>query len=454
MTKQSSGLTTDAKSPAQMAPARRNLLLFAGMAALLIMVGVLQSWNVAFSILNMCLISAIMALGVNIQWGYAGLFNVGVMGFAALGGLAGVVVSMPPVDAAWAAGGLGIIMGLATGIATLIAGMKVWRRGQSWGRWRYAATAAIVISGYILMRSLADPSVAAIEAVDPARTGYLGGLGLPIILSWLVGGVFAAAAAWVVGKVSLGLRADYLAIATLGISEIIIYVLKFEDWLSRGVKNVNGLPRPVPYEVDLQANSWFIALADSVNLPLVDASSLVVKICYALLFTAVLLAVLWLSETALRSPWGRMMRAIRDNETAANAMGKNVTKQHLLVFVLGSAVIGVAGAMMVTLDGQFTPTSYQPLRFTFLIWVMVIAGGSGNNWGAVLGGFLIWFFWIEAEPIGLWLMDVVTSGLPPTHWLRLHLLESAAHTRLMTMGVILLLVLRFSPRGLIPESRR
>jgi len=454
MTKHPNSPTTNAKSPAQMAPTQRNLLLFAGMAALLIMVGVLQSWNVAFSILKMCLISAIMALGVNIQWGYAGLFNVGVMGFAALGGLAGVVVSMPPVDVAWAAGGLGIIMGLATGIATLIAGMMVWRRGQSWGRWRYAATAAIVISGYILMRSLADPSVAAIEAVDPARTGYLGGLGLPIILSWLVGGVFAAAAAWVVGKVSLGLRADYLAIATLGISEIIIYVLKFEDWLSRGVKNVNGLPRPVPYEVDLQANSWFIALADTLNLPLVDASSLVVKICYALLFTVVLLAVLWLSETALRSPWGRMMRAIRDNETAANAMGKNVTKQHLLVFVLGSAVIGVAGAMIVTLDGQFTPTSYQPLRFTFLIWVMVIAGGSGNNWGAVLGGFLIWFFWIEAEPIGLWLMGVVTSGLPPTHWLRLHLLESAAHTRLMTMGVILLLVLRFSPRGLIPESRR
>jgi len=454
MTQHSNSAATGPKSTAQTAPAQRNILLFAGMASLLVIVGLLQSWNVAFSILNMCLISAIMALGVNIQWGYAGLFNVGVMGFAALGGLAGVVISMPPVDAAWAAGGVGVVMGLATGIATLVLGIMVWRRGQSWGRWRYAATAAIVVTGYILMRSLADPSIAAIEAVDPARTGYLGGLGLPIILSWLVGGVFAAAAAWVVGKVSLGLRADYLAIATLGISEIIIYVLKFEDWLSRGVKNVNGLPRPVPYEVDLQANSWFIAFADHLNLPLVDASSLVVKICYALLFTVVLLAVLWLSETALRSPWGRMMRAIRDNETAANAMGKNVTKQHLLVFVLGSAVIGVAGAMMVTLDGQFTPTSYQPLRFTFLIWVMVIAGGSGNNWGAVLGGFLIWFFWIEAEPIGLWLMDVVTSGLPPTHWLRLHLLESAAHTRLMTMGVILLLVLRFSPRGLIPEARR
>ena len=454
MTRHPKTSATDPNLTPQTAFSQQNTLLFAGMASLLVIVGVLQSWNVAFSILNMCLISAIMALGVNIQWGYAGLFNVGVMGFAALGGLAGVVISMPPVDAAWAAGGLGVVMGLATGIVTLVLGMMFWRRSQSWGRWRYAATGAIVVSGYIIMRSLADPSIAAIEAIDPARTGYLGGLGLPIILSWLVGGIFAAAAAWVVGKVSLGLRADYLAIATLGISEIIIYVLKFEDWLSRGVKNVNGLPRPVPYEVDLQANNLFIGFADHLNLSLVDASSLVVKICYALLFTLVLLALLWLSETALRSPWGRMMRAIRDNETAANAMGKNVTKQHLLVFVLGSAVIGVAGAMMVTLDGQFTPTSYQPLRFTFLIWVMVIAGGSGNNWGAVLGGFLIWFFWIEAEPIGLWLMDVVTSGLPPTHWLRLHLLESAAHTRLMTMGVILLLVLRFSPRGLIPESRR
>ena len=98
-------------STAQVAPVQRNILLFSGMASLLIIVGVLQSWNVAFSILNMCLISAIMALGVNIQWGYAGLFNVGVMGFAALGCLAGVVISMPPVDAAWAAGGLGVVIG-------------------------------------------------------------------------------------------------------------------------------------------------------------------------------------------------------------------------------------------------------------------------------------------------------------------------------------------------------
>ncbi len=100
---------------------------------------------------------------------------------------------------------------------------------------------------------------------------------------------------------------------------------------------------------------------------------------------------------ALKSPWGRMMRAIRDNETAARAMGKDVTRRHLQIFVLGSAVCGLAGAMLITLDGQVTPTSYFPLRFTFLIWVMVIVGGSGNNWGSVLGGMLIWYLWIKVE---------------------------------------------------------
>jgi len=107
--------------------------------------------------------------------------------------------------------------------------------------------------------------------------------------------------------------------------------------------------------------------------------------------------------------------------------------------------------MMTTLDGQLTPGTYQPLRFTFLIWVMVIVGGSGNNWGAVLGGILVWWLWVQVEPIGLWLMQTLTSGMDDGNWLRDHLVSNAAQMRLLTMGVILLLVLRFSPRGLIPE---
>jgi len=426
---------------------KRAPMLFGLMFLMLVAVGVLQSWSVTFTLLNLCLISAIMALGVNIQWGYAGLFNVGVMGFAALGGLAAILVSMPPQHEGYAAGGLGILGGLAIGAATVF--VCVWTFRKT-GKYGYVALVAAI--GYLLMRAVIDPAVAAIEAVDPSVSGWLGGLGLPIVLAWPVGALFAAGAAWLIGKVALGLRSDYLAIATLGISEIIIFFLKNEDWLTRGVKNVNGLPRPVPYEVDLQTSSSFQSWAQTLGMPVDDASGLFVKILYTLLFVAVLALILYLSEKALHSPWGRMMRAIRDNETAAAAMGKDVTWQHLRVFVLGSAVIGLAGAMLVTLDGQFTPTTYNPLRYTFLIWVMVIIGGSGNNWGAVLGGFFIWFFWIQAEPIGLWLIDTLTSGMDPASAVRAHLLEGAAHMRLMTVGIVLLVTLRFAPKGLIPEK--
>ena len=313
---------------------------------------------------------------------------------------------------------------------------------------------AVILSGYLVMRAIVDPAVEAIESIESAKAGHIGGLNLPILVSWVVGGIFAAGAAYVIGRISLGLRSDYLAIATLGISEIVIYVLKNEDWLARGVKNVNGLPRPVPYEIDLQAEQWVINLASRLDTDVPEMSSIIVKLTYAGLFTIVLLMLFWLFETALRSPWGRMMRAIRDNEVAANAMGKHVTAKHLQVFVLGSAVIGLAGAMLTTLDGQFTPASYLPLRFTFLIWIMVIVGGSGNNFGSILGGFVIWFFWIESEPLGLWLMDVITAPLSETNALRGHLLASAAHMRLMTMGLIMLLMLRFAPQGLIPETKR
>ena len=437
-----------------MIQSQRTILLFVGIATLLALVGIGQGWNVALLLVNMCIISAIMALGVNIQWGYAGLFSIGSMGFAALGGLAAVIISAKPVPGAWQAGGLGVIGGLLSALVTIIVGTFVWRRLMHFGRWRYWVTGVIVLAGFVVLRSLMGPAILAIEKIDPAAAGYLGGMGLPIILSWVVGGLFAAAAAWLIGKVSLGLRSDYLAIATLGISEIIIFLLKFEDWLTRGVKNVTGLPRPVPYEVELVQSQAFQDFAISIGANTTAAASITVKLCYAGLFSIVLLFVLYLSEVALRSPWGRMMRAIRDNETAAAAMGKNVTARHLQVFVLGSAVVGIAGAMLTTLDGQFTPTSYQPLRFTFLIWVMVIIGGSGNNLGAVLGGFVIWFFWIEAEPVGLWLIELITSGMAQNSPLRAHLLDSAAYMRLLTMGLLLLLVLRFAPRGLIPEVKR
>lgn len=429
----------------------RVLGLYAVMAALIVAVGVLQSWTVALAILNLQLISAVMALGVNIQWGYAGLFNVGIMGFAALGGVAAVLTSMPPTPGALAAGGWNLGLSALAIVGTI--GAALFVRDRVAPGLRGPAGLAVVAVGYVLMRLVLDPASDAIEAVNPAATGYLGGLGLPVLISWAVGGLFAAGAAYLVGKITLGLRSDYLAIATLGISEIILAMLKNENWLTRGVKNVTGIPRPVPNESALQAAPWVADLAARFGSDVTTAAAVVVRLSYACLFAAVLIAVFWLSERALRSPWGRMMRAIRDDRDAAAAMGKDVTRRHLQVFVLGSAVCGVAGAMLVTLDGQFTPSSYNPLRYTFLIWVMVIVGGSGNNWGAVLGGFLIWYVWIMAEPAGTALMSLATAGMQPGTWLREHMLDAAPHLRLFLMGLILLLVLRFAPRGLIPEAR-
>ncbi|ORE91543.1 inner-membrane translocator [Stappia sp. 22II-S9-Z10] len=431
----------------------RTVLPFAIFFLLIVAVGLLQSWTVALTILNMCLVSAVMALGVNVQWGYAGLVNFGVMGFTALGGLAVVVIAMPTVDAAWQAGGPGVLFGLFLLLATAAVTIAM-RRVVTARLPRMVLTAVFVAAGLWAANTVLGPSTAAVEGVNPALEGYLGGFGAPVLIAWAVGALLAAAAAFVIGKIALGLRADYLAIATLGVSEIIVAVLMNEDWLARGVKNVVGLPRPVPYEVDMRTTAWFADLADRLGMAAVPLSSLIVKLAYAGLFVVVLALILWLAERALASPWGRTMRAVRDNETAAAAMGKDVKRLHLLVFIVGSGIIGLAGAMLTTLDGQFTPSSYQPLRFTFLVWVMVIVGGAGNNWGATVGAFIVWFAWVEAEPVGHFVIDWATYALGDDSPIRQHLLQNAAQMRHVVMGVLLLVVLRFAPRGIIPETDR
>ena len=444
-------------------------IAFTCMAILLLIVGLTQSWSVSLSIINLCLISSIMAIGVNLQWGYGGLFNAGVMGFTALGGLTAVLVSHDPVYEAWEKAGIGIIISsiiVVLGITSLI---YIYRSIKN-KLLRNILISLVVLLSILGINNFYGPSIEIIESINPAKTGFLGGLGLPIIISWAVAAVVAGFVAWIIGKITLNLRSDYLAIATLGISEIVIAVVKHEDWLSRGVKNVSGLDRPVPYEIELQESDWFKTLVENINSSkltttqtlsekqelltdlVINSSGIFVKLCYAGLFFSVLLLIFYLSHLALNSPWGRMLRAIRDNEEAASAMGKNIFSQHLQIFVIGSAIIGIAGAMLTTLDGQFTPGSYRPLRFTFIIWLMVIVGGSGNNLGSIFGGFFIWFIWIEAEPLSLSFVNLLASGLEYDNPLRMHLIGSAAHLRLFIMGLLLLLALRFMPRGVIPEK--
>ena len=445
------------------------IVAYSIMMLLIILVGIFQSWSIALTIFNYCMISAVMTMGANIQWGYAGLINFGIMGYTALGGLAVVLVSVAPVPEAWGAGGLNMLACLGLIILMILSVRYILKNIQKSNKRNYYI-AGVIIIGLILIKIISGPAIEQIEAIDPAKTGFLGGLGMPVLFSWIVGGLFAAGLAFIVGKVALGLRADYLAIATLLIAEIVVSIIKHEDWLARGVKNVIGLKRPAPYEIDLQTSSWFINLVekfhskklelvsslterqDLLNQLVIDASSVYVKLCFAGLFLIVVIILLIITQKALYSPWGRMMRAIRDNEEAASAMGKNVVKQHLFIFILGSAIVGIAGAMMVTNDGLFTPGSYRPMRYTFVIWVMVIVGGTGNNFGAILGGFVVWFLWVEAAPIALFFINLFTAHLPETNEIKVHLINSAPYFRFLLVGIGLLFIMRFRPQGLIPEK--
>ena len=439
------------------------------MMFLIILVGIFQSWSIALSILNYCLISAVMTIGANIQWGYAGLINFGIMGYTALGGLAVVLISVAPVPEAWNAGGLSLLVCLFL-IIIMVISIKFVTSKYKYLKNKTLIISAIIVIGLFLIKIISSPAIESIESIDPAKTGFLGGLGMPVLFSWIIGGLFAAGVAFIIGKIALGLRADYLAIATLLIAEIIVSIIKHEDWLARGVKNVIGLKRPAPYEIDLQNSQWFINLVekfnssklniissiadrqDSLTQMVINASSVYVKLCFTGLFLVVVIALLILTERALYSPWGRKMRAIRDNEVSASAMGKNIVKEHLLIFVLGSAIVGLAGAMMVTNDGLFTPGSYRPMRYTFVIWVMVIVGGTGNNFGAILGGFVVWFLWVQAAPISLFLINFLTAHLPETNELKIHLINSAPYFRFLIIGVGLLVIMRYRPQGILPEK--
>jgi branched-chain amino acid transport system permease protein len=416
-----------------------------------------------------------MALGLNMQWGYAGLFNAGVMGFSAIGAIACVLVSMPWVTASMSIGletllqnpegqqqaietlrqdlprriaaeqQIGVAWLIGAVSAVLAWGINWALRSRFSGGWRAIVVVVILAVGLVLFQNRFDPAIRVIESTgfgDDSK--YLGGLQLPILLAWFVGGGLAALAAWVIGKIALGLRSDYLAIATLGISEIVIALLKNEGWLTRGVLNVTGLPSPVPSAKALQLAPYHLEMGPSL---------IVNKVAFLSIIVLLLAAFLWLAHRALHSPWGRMMRAIRDNEEAAGAMGKDVVMRHRQVFICGSFLLGVGGAMLATYVLQFEPAGYQPLRYTFLIWVMVIVGGSGNNLGSVVGGLLIWFVWIQAEPAASWLFHVIgdQSAEGGSEWARI-MIERAPQMRTLVMGLVLLLVLRFAPRGILPEA--
>nr|WP_251976369.1 MULTISPECIES: branched-chain amino acid ABC transporter permease [unclassified Salinicola] len=422
------------QAPAPTPPTRpiRELVLFGGLAAIVLGVFAMMGPAYATRMLVEAACYAILALGLTIQWGYAGQFNAGIMGFVALGGFSATFFSIPvnhdfwASDLPWRLGG--VLLAIVAAIALVWAVCRVDRLGVP----KLLRTLLAVVVGlvaYLVVVSWLREVTGDIQS----QVDFVGGLGLPVWLGWIVGGALAGGVGYLIGHICLGLRSDYLVIATLGIAEIIKAFLKNSDWLTRGTATISPLPWPVP---------------DPGAVGFVTARALYLSV------TVIMIAVIFfLLHRAYHAPWGRMIRAIRDNEVSAAAMGKSINRRRQEIFVFGCILMGLGGAALTSFTGIFDPQGYLPLNHTFLVLVMVILGGPGNNLGTLFGAVLVYVIWIMSGPLALAVMHGVTAlGAHWFDWQPGNLDSRALQARVFVIGLLILLVLRFAPGGLIPEK--
>ena len=276
--------------------------------------------------------------------------------------------------------------------------------------WGYTGLMNVGIAGFVTVGAYTSAIL-----TTPASPTHLGGFELPLFVGLLGAAAGAGLVAWLIGLTTLRLRSDYLAIATIGIGEILRMVARNEQWLTNGSQGMTKVPKAF----DMLPSPWS-------------------EIAFLGVVLAMVAAMYWLCERAHRSPWGRVQRAIRDNEYAAAAAGKHVERFRMASFIFGAMIMGLGGAMMAQLLRFVAPETAEPLMVTFLVWVMLIAGGSGNNRGAVVGAFGIWFLWS--------LTDYMTRFLPDA------LEARASFLRIFLIGLALQFILIYRPQGLIGEK--
>ncbi len=310
---------------------------------------------ISFSI--MVAIWSIFALGLNVHWGYTGVFNFGIAGFFMIG----------------------------------------------------AYTTALLTKD---------------SAAGGSYANYIAGFELPFFVGIGAGGIAAGLLALLIGLPTLRLRADYLAIATIGVAEALRDVAISERGLVNGTRGMIGIPAPLDDVVSTRSDYY--------SLMFLGLAALVVLLVYVAL------------ERGIRSPWGRVLRALRDDELTAAASGKDVNAFRMQSFVLGAMIMGVGGAMYAHHIRAIAPDTFEPFFGTFLIWAMLIVGGAGNNRGAILGAFAIWGIWsgtgllIQNSP------DVIRDSLE----------ERIFYFRLFLIGLLIVTVLLVRPHGVLGEERR
>ena len=298
-------------------------------------------------------IYAIFCLGLNIQWGYTGLFNIGIAGFFCIGSYASAMITTPK----------------PTGI--------------------YAQ--------YV---------------------HQLFGLNLPFVFGLLGAALICGIIAFLIGIPTLRLGEDYLAISTLGIAETFRLIFNNEKWLANGARGLMGIPQPLQGLVDPRHYNYI----------------------YLIIVVFIMIIVYLLIERAVRSPWGRVLRAIREDEVSAAMSGKDIFNFKMQSFVFGAMIMGLGGALYAHATRAISPEVFTPLYATFIIWVMLMAGGSGNNKGAILGAYVIWGIWIGTK--------FMTDLLPFT------LKARAPYIRFLLIGILLEVILLYRPQGLLGEEKK
>ncbi|MFB9825351.1 branched-chain amino acid ABC transporter permease [Halobaculum roseum] len=355
----------------------------------------------------------LLSFGLNVQWGYTGLINFSVAAFFGIG---------------------------AYGTALLTAGNSpVGADG-----WRF--------------------SLAGVELVWVSGARLYGLLPLTV-LGLLLAVALAAAVAVAIGVPTLRLRADYLAIASLGLAEVVRLLFLNQRGVTNGSAGLRGLPGFFdgwPVLGTLPQTLPGVRVHElAVGLPGVFTTRLLgftlgAPFWQALLNVALVLAMVAAVYAVLRrvhrSPWGRVLATIRSDEDLAEALGKDTYAFKMQSFVLGSVIMALAGVFYAHLNLFVSPGDLAPIN-TFYVWIAVILGGSGSNRGAIFGGFVVIAIREGTRFLGEVLPASFPVDLPLVTSTYATVVNNFASTRLLAVGVLIILVMRFRPQGVLPPQR-
>lgn len=348
-----------------------------GLAALANLVIPVGGLSYITTFILMASIYAVLSLGLNVQWGYTGLFNIGIAAFFAIGAFTSALVTTQ----------------MPTG-------------------------------------------------VNATFTKQVMGLGMPFWVGLLAAGVVAGILAWLIGKPTLRLRDDYLAIATIGIAEMVRLVFQNERWLANGPQPLRGIPQPLQCLTG-DGCGWLPGFVNDFFAPLAPRD-------YPYIYVAIVALVLFIIyrvlERAIRSPWGRALRAVREEEASAAMNGKDVAAFRMQSFVVGAIIMGIGGGLYAHYVVSIDYGHFDPLYGTFLIWVMLMLGGSGNNRGAILGAFVVWGIW-SGTSFAVDALRPTLAAISPD------LPSRGPYIRLLFISILLLLIVLYRPKGLLPEEK-